>query len=48
MDKVEIRITLEGEEAQKFLKLKAKYGVKKYAELVRILIEQEYQRKMGQ
>ncbi len=46
-DAVQLRLVLEGEAAKKFIMLKKKYGVLKNVELVRILIEQEYQRKIG-
>jgi hypothetical protein len=46
-NQVQLRLVLEGEGAKKFIMLKKKYGVLKNVELVRILIEQEYQRQFG-
>lgn len=44
---VEVRAVLKGEPAKKAMKLKDHYGVVKYAELVRILVEKEYKEKYG-
>ena len=46
-DVVEVRAVLTGESAKKAKRLKETYGVKKYAELVRILVENEYKSKYG-
>ena len=40
-EKVEIRLTLENEEAEEFLRIKSRYGLKSYSETVRLLIRKE-------
>ena len=46
-EKIHIRLDLEGEVAKRFLYLKKRLGIKSNAELLRLLISQEYQRLIG-
>lgn len=39
--KVEIRLTLEDQEAEEFLRIKNRYGLRSYAETIRLLIKKE-------
>ena len=40
-EKVEIRLTLENEDAREFLRIKNRYGLRSYSETVRLLIRKE-------
>ena len=39
--KVEIRLTLENDEAKEFLRIKDHYGLRSYSETIRLLIKKE-------
>ena len=41
---IQVRLSLEGNIAQKFLKIKRTYGLKTNADVVRLLITLEYER----
>ena len=41
INKVEIRLTLENEEAAEFLRIKNRYGLRSYSETIRLLIKKE-------
>jgi hypothetical protein len=46
-EKNSIRLDLEGEMSRRFNQIKNKMGIKSNAELIRLLISQEYQRQFG-
>ena len=46
--KVSIRLDLDEELAKRFTNIKNKMGIKNNAEVIRILISQEYQRHFGE
>ena len=43
-EEVQVRIVLEGDMARKFNRIKKRYGLESNADLVRLLISQEYER----